>query len=191
LSRPGRLFVLSGPSGAGKDTIIKKVAVLRPELFVSVSATTRASRPGEQHGKDYLFVSDDEFRAMRDRDDLLEWAVVHGCLYGTPRPPVERELAGGRDVLLEVDVQGAGLVKEAMPEAKLIFIEPPSWDVLVARLEERGTETAEALATRIRDAREQLEAKGGYDYVVVNDDADDAAQALIRILDDQEINGKD
>jgi guanylate kinase len=185
MSRRGRLFVLSGPSGAGKDTIIDKVVALRPSLVRSVSATTRPPRAAERDGIDYHFLPEEDFLAMRERDELLEWAVVHGHLYGTPRGPIERALSEGHDVLLKPDVQGARNIKRLLPEAVLVFVEPPSFQDLVGRLERRGTEASDEIARRIQDAHEQLAAKGHFDHVIVNENADDAARALIRILEEQ------
>jgi guanylate kinase len=179
----GRLFVLSGPSGAGKGTIIKGALARRPDVVYSISATTRPARPGERDGVHYHFVSEDEFRSGMERDGFLESATVYGHLYGTPRPPVDEALCAGRDVLLELDVQGAARVKEDRPEAILIFVEPPSLEDLIARLEGRGTEDPAAKARRIETAYEELKSKGNYDHVIVNDDVETAVEALVRILD--------
>ena len=179
----GRLFVVSGPSGAGKGTVVRELLSRRPELLLSVSATTRPARHGERDGVDYHFIGEPEFVARRDRGDFLESAVVYGDHKGTPREPVESALAGGRDVLLEVDVQGAMSVKRALPEAVLVFIEPPSLDELFLRLRGRGTEDPEALSTRLRAAYEEVKRKGSYDHIVVNDDVEEAVADLIRILD--------
>lgn len=180
------MFVLSGPSGAGKGTIIKGALAGHPEVLYSISATTRRPRPDEKNGVHYLFLSEDEFRAQRERGEFLESANVFGHLYGTPRPPVEAALREGRDVLLELDVQGAAQVKEARPEAVLIFVEPPSFQDLIARLESRGTEDAEAKARRIETAYEEVKSKAQYDHVIVNDDLETAVRALVRILEADE-----
>lgn len=185
-SSSGRVFVISGPSGAGKSTVIRSVLAREPGLVLSVSATTRPARPGERNGIDYRFVSREEFLGMRDRGEFLESAEVYGNLYGTPRGPIETELAAGNDVLLEIDIQGAGMVKRAMPEAILIFIEPPSLDELSARLRGRGTEDMEQLARRMRASYDELKARRIYDHIVVNDDVDTAAAQLLRILEAQE-----
>jgi guanylate kinase len=184
MSQRGRLFVLSGPSGAGKGTIIKEALAGRPDVLYSISATTRPARPSERDEIDYFFLSESDFRALLERGELLEWAAVFGNMYGTPRRPVETALQEGRDVLLELDVQGAAQVKHSMPEAVLIFIEPPSFDDLIARLEARGTEGATAKARRIETAYEEVKAKADYDHVIVNDDLETAVRALIRILDE-------
>jgi guanylate kinase len=184
MNERGRLFVLSGPSGAGKGTIIKESLAGRPDVLYSISATTRPARPGERDGIDYFFLSENDFRNRLERGELLESAVVFGHLYGTPRRPVETALKEGQDVLLELDVQGAAQVKQSMPEAVLIFVEPPSFDELITRLEARGTEDASAKARRIETAYEEVKAKADYDHVIVNDDLETAVRALVRILDE-------
>jgi guanylate kinase len=179
----GRLFVVSGPSGAGKGTIVQEVLKGRPDVVVSVSATTRPARPGEREGVDYHFISVPEFLGMRDRGDFLEWAEVYGNYYGTPRPPVESSLASGRDVVCELDIQGAMSVKKAVPKAVLVFIEPPSLDDLLLRLRGRGTEDPESISKRVMAAYDEVKNKGLYDYILVNDDVAGAAAELTRILD--------
>lgn len=179
----GRLFVISGPSGAGKSTVIRSLLAREPELVLSVSDTTRPARPGERRGIEYNFVSREDFFGKRDRGEYLESAEVYGHLYGTPRIPVEHHLANGRDVLLEIDIQGAAMVKRAMPEAVLVFIEPPSLDELSARLRGRGTEDPDSLSRRMRASYDELKAKGTYDHLVVNDDLGRATGDLVRILE--------
>ncbi len=175
--------MVSGPSGAGKGTVVRKVLAARPDLELSVSVTTRPMRSGEREGVDYHFVPRDRFVAMRDAGELLEWAEVYGHHYGTPRRPVEDAVAQGRDVLLELDIQGARAIKRALPEAVLVFIEPPSLDDLVLRLRGRGTEDPASLSQRIRAAYEEIRSKTAYDHIIVNDDAERAARELLRILD--------
>ena len=181
---PGRLFVISGPSGAGKGTVVREMLTRRPELFFSVSVTTRPARRNERDGVDYQFISEPEFLGMRDRGDLLEWAEVYGNYYGTPRPPVEAALASGRDALLELDIQGAENVKRARPDAVLVFIEPPSMEELSARLRRRGTEDPDDMTQRIDAAYDEMRRKELYDHIIVNDEVGRAADALLRILDD-------
>lgn len=177
------LFVISGPSGAGKGTLVREILAAQPELVLSISATTRPARPGERHGKDYLFISRQEFLGMRDRGEFLEWAEVYGNLYGTPREQVERALASGRSAILELDIQGAQSVKRTRPDAILIFIEPPSLDDLYKRLKGRGTEDAETMSRRIQAAYEEMKIRGTYEHIVVNDEVPRAAGELLRIIE--------
>jgi guanylate kinase len=157
----------------------------RPDLVLSVSATTRPARPGERHGVDYEFISKPEFLARRYRGGFLEWAEVFDNLYGTPRSPVDVAVESGRNVLLELDIQGAMAVKRARPEAVLIFIEPPSLEDLLLRLRGRGTEDPETISKRVRAAYEEVKNKGLYDYILVNADIQAATEQLVRILDEQ------
>jgi len=180
----GRLVVLAGPSGVGKSTV---VAALRPELptlFFSVSATTRAPRPGEVEGRDYHFVSDAEFDRLIEADELLEWAEIHGGLHrsGTPAAPVPRHLNAGDPVLIEVDLAGARAIKAARPDALMVFLMPPSWEDLVARLSSRGTDSPAAVERRLATAREELAASAEFDVTVVNDDLNQVVQRLVSLL---------
>jgi guanylate kinase len=179
----GSLFVVSGPSGAGKGTVVKGVMRRRPEVFLSISSTTRPARPGERNGVDYHFVREADFLGMRDRGEFLESAEVYGNHYGTPRGPVEAALSVGKDVLCELDIQGAQAIKRAEPHAILIFIEPPSLDELTFRLRGRGTEDAAALSKRLRAAYDEVKNKGLYDHIVVNDEVDRAVEEVLRIME--------
>ncbi|MEQ3549719.1 guanylate kinase [Pseudonocardia nematodicida] len=176
----GRLLVLAGPSGVGKSSVVAGLREALPDLLFSVSATTRPARPGEVDGRDYRFVDRAGFDALIARGELLEWAEVHGGLQrsGTPREPVERALAAGRPVLVEVDLQGARSVKRVMPEAVTVFVAPPSMEELARRLTDRGTDTPEQRARRLATAIEEMDARDEFDQIVVNDDL----QAVIRRL---------
>jgi len=178
----GRLFVVSGPSGAGKGTVVAGALKHRPDVFLSVSATTRPARRGEIDGVNYHFVSERDFIAGRDRGEFLETAEVYGNYYGTPRAPVEAALREGRDVVLELDIQGALAVKRALPESVLVFIEPPSLEELFSRLRGRRTEDADALRRRVQAAYDEVREKGAYDHIVVNDRVEDAIAQVIRIM---------
>ena len=180
----GRLFVISGPSGAGKGTVVRELLRRRPDLVLSVSATTRPARAGERDGVHYHFIPRNRFLAERDSGGFLEWAEVYGNLYGTPRGPVEAARAAGRDVVCELDIQGAQLIKRMEPDAVLVFIEPPSLDELFMRLRKRATEDPAALNQRLRAAYEEVKQKGLYDHIVVNDDLESAVVRLLRILEE-------
>ena len=174
-----RLIVLAGPTAVGKGTVAAYIKDHHPEILLSVSATTRAPRPGEVDGEHYFFVDDDGFDALIADDALLEHAKVHNAFrYGTPRAPIEKALAEGRTVLLEIDLQGARQVRAAAPDATLVFLTPPSWDELVNRLVGRGTEGPEERARRLKTAKVELAAQGEFDYRVVNDDVARAAAEI-------------
>ena len=175
--------MVSGPSGAGKGTVVREVLYKRGDIHLSVSATTRPARPAERNGVDYTFISVPEFIAMRDRGEFLESAEVYGNHYGTPRGPVDAALAEGRDVICELDIQGAMAVKRARPDAILVFIEPPSLDDLFLRLRGRGTEDRESMSQRLRAAYDEVKNKSQYDHIVVNEDPHQAAEELLRILE--------
>jgi guanylate kinase len=178
----GRLIVVSSPSGGGKGTLIRRVLKEVPNLGYSVSYTTRRARPGEVHGQHYFFVEPETFMAMESAGEFLEWATVHGNLYGTARSQVEHELLQGRDILLEVDVQGAKSVREQVKNAVSIFILPPSFEVLRARLTARGSERPDDLRLRLRNARAEVEHYREFDYVLINDEVDRAASLLASII---------
>jgi guanylate kinase len=185
--RPGppvaRLTVLAGPTAVGKGTVAAQIRQRHPEVWISVSATTRKPRPGEVHGRHYWFVSEEEFDELVASGQLLEWAVVHkGARYGTPRRPVEAALAEGRPALLEIDLQGARQVRRTMPEALFVFLAPPSWEELVRRLVGRGTETPEERERRLETAREELAAEAEFDVTVVNTEVHAASEELVALI---------
>jgi guanylate kinase len=174
------LIVVSGPSGVGKTTLVDRLLAADPLVRRSVSATTRAPRPGEVDGRDYLFVSRDRFEAMKS-GELIEWAEVHGETYGTPRTYIETTLAAGHDVVLNIDIQGGDQVKGSFPDALMVFILPPSLAALEARLQGRGDVSGPTLAVRLTNAKAELEAASRYEYLVVNDDLASASAELIAI----------
>ena len=184
VSPRGRLVVLAGPSAVGKSTVVHRLVSDVPDLYFSVSMTTRAPRPGEVDGEDYFFVSADDFQRRIDAGEMLEWADIHGGLQrsGTPAGPAQEALDAGRPVLVEVDLAGARNIKKLMPEASTVFLAPPSWEILVQRLSGRGTETEEVIQRRLLTAREELNAQHEFDDVVVNDDVDNAVAAIASIL---------
>jgi guanylate kinase len=176
-------LILSSPSGGGKTTIARRLLGERTDLGYSVSCTTRAPRPGEVNGRDYYFLSPEEFAAARDRGDFAEWAEVHGRMYGTLRAEVQRVLAAGKHVVMDIDVQGARLFADAFPDAVLVFVVPPSAEVLIERLAARRSETREQLVVRMRNAVEELRAVDQYEYVIVNDRLDDAVCRVGAVVD--------
>jgi guanylate kinase len=183
MSDKPRLTVLAGPTAVGKGTVSTYIRDHYPEVWLSVSATTREPRPGEQDGVHYFFVGADEFDRLVANGDMLEWALVHGRnRYGTLRSTVERAMADGKSVLLEIDLQGARQVKESMPEATFVFLAPPSWDEMVRRLVGRGTETAEEQQQRLETAKLELAAEPEFDFTVVNDDVQRAADELVSLM---------
>ncbi|MFC7497279.1 MULTISPECIES: guanylate kinase [unclassified Nocardioides] len=182
-ARRSRLVVLAGPTAVGKGTVAADVRRRHPEVWLSVSATTRAPRPGEQDGVHYWFVDDARFDEMVERGELLEWAVVHkAARYGTPRQPVEEALAAGRPAMLEIDLQGARQVRDSMPEALFVFLKPPSWEELVRRLVGRGTETEEERERRLETARHELAAEAEFDVSIVNHEVHAAAEELVALM---------
>jgi guanylate kinase len=176
--------VLAGPSGVGKSSVVTNLLLQLPELYFSVSATTRDARPGEVDGVHYRFVGPDGFDRLVQRGDLLEWAEVHGGLQrsGTPREPVERALDAGRPVLVEVDLQGARAIKAVLPEAITVFLEPPSFDELARRLRGRGTESEAQFQRRLETARDEMAARDEFDVAVVNDDVQVVVARLVELL---------
>ncbi|WP_307806919.1 guanylate kinase [Naasia sp. SYSU D00057] len=180
---PGALVVLAGPTAVGKGTVSTYIRDNHPEVLLSVSATTRPPRPGEVEGVNYYFVDDAEFDRMIEAGEFLEWATVHNAYrYGTPRPPITRALAEGKSVLLEIDIQGARQVRQVFPEARLVFLLPPSWEELVRRLTGRGTEDAEEQERRLRTAHDELAVQDEFDYRVVNVDVPTAAREVVDLM---------
>ena len=178
----GILFVVSSPSGGGKGTLIQRVLKQVPNLSYSVSYTTRAPRNGEVNGREYFFVTPEKFEAMVAANDFLEWAQVHSKLYGTARQQVVREVSEGRDIILEVDVQGAASVRQLVADAVSIFILPPSFEILKQRLQARGTDSPEELDLRLRNAPTELKDYSAFQYVILNDDLDRAANQMTAIV---------
>ena len=191
--RGGRLFVLSGPSGVGKDAVLSRMRELGRDFHFPVTATTRAIRRGERDGVDYIFTSREEFRRLIAEDGLLEWAEVYGNLYGVPRTQVTDALESGRSVVLKIDVQGAATIRKLYPESVLIFLAPPDMDSLDSRLRARGTEKGEALRIKLETAREEMNAAAWFDYRVVNRDGmiDDAVYEIDRIASIETTSGRE
>jgi guanylate kinase len=179
---PGRLIVISGPSGSGKSTLVRRL-LARPDLRlrVSVSATTRLPRPGEERDRDYVFLSSEQFE--RIRGDLLESALVHAHFYGTPAEPVRRAMADGFCVILVIDVQGGFQVRQKVPHALLVFVQPPSLEILEDRLRARGTDDETTIERRLTNARREIEMAANYDVHVINDELDRAVDGLVKILE--------
>ncbi|WP_051267166.1 guanylate kinase [Nakamurella lactea] len=189
---PGRLFVLSGPSGVGKSTVLARLRTVLSTLWLSVSVTTRPPRPGDVEGVTYYFVSPERFAELAAGGELLEWAEFAGNLYGTPRRAVLEHIAAGQDVLLEIDVQGARQVRDALAGSAelrpvLIFLAPPSYEELARRLIGRGTESAEIREARLQAARDELAAEPEFDHTVVNHDVEAAVQTLLDLVADQRL----
>lgn len=180
----GRLVILAGPSAVGKSTVVDRLRRDVPNLYFSVSMTTRDPRPGEVDGRDYFYVTAQEFQEKINRGEMLEWADIHGGLQrsGTPAEPVQKAREEGRPVLVEVDLVGARNIARLMPEAETIFLAPPSWEVLVERLTGRGTESQDVINRRLETAREELAAQSEFKHVVINDDVEKAVAAIKAVL---------
>ncbi|QUC02100.1 guanylate kinase [Atopobium sp. oral taxon 416] len=189
MTRQSRLFVISGPSGAGKGTLVAQLRKEHPELGLAVSATTRSPRPGEVDGKDYYFLSEGEFKRRVAAGEFVEWAYVHGHMYGTLVKEVERLLAQGKSLILEIDIQGALNVKKVWPDAVLIFIEPPSLEELERRLCGRGTEDEQSIELRLKNAKHEMTLADDYDVCIVNDTVDRAVRELSDTIERYETEG--
>lgn len=187
----GRLIVVSGPSGAGKSSLIREALESVPELAYSVSATTRAARPGEVHGEHYVFLSRDEFERWIEEGKFLEWAEYSGNLYGTPEGKVEEMLDAGRSVILEIELQGARQVRQKRPDAAMVFVRAPSLEETRRRLSGRATETAEAMETRLATAVGEVAARDEFDYEVVNGEWDRARRDMIETMETIVAGGED
>ena len=187
METPGNLFVVAAPSGAGKSSLVKALLELDSHLAVSVSHTTRAPRGQEQHGREYWFVDEPEFRAMIGRDEFFEWAQVHGNLYGTSRKAIEARLMRGEDVVLEIDWQGALQIKRLFPHAVLIFVLPPSWEELRQRLTRRGEDGPEVIETRMVNARLEVAQARHFDFVIINSLFDTALFDLKAVVHSQRL----
>jgi guanylate kinase len=178
-----RLTVIAGPTAVGKGTVVREILAKHPEILLSVSATTRKPRPGEVDGVHYFFIDDEKFDQMIKDGDLLEYAVVHKShRYGTPRGPVEAALAANKQIILEIDIQGARQVRNSLPDANLIFLSPPSMEELERRLLERGTEDPEQIKIRMNTAREEMAAIGEFDHVVINHEVAQAASDIVELM---------
>lgn len=180
----GRLVILAGPSAVGKSTVVDRLRSDVPNLYFSVSMTTRSPRPGEVDGRDYFYVTAQEFQEKIDCGEMLEWADIHGGLQrsGTPAEPVRQAREEGRPVLVEVDLIGARNIAQLIPEAETVFLAPPSWEVLVERLTGRGTESRDVIDRRLETAREELAAKSEFKHIVVNENVEDAVAAIKAVL---------
>lgn len=178
-----KLTVIAGPTAVGKGTVVRRILETHPDIELSVSATTRPPRPGEQHGVDYYFLTNEQFDQMVADGNMLEFAVVHGTnRYGTPREPVERTLAAGRQMILEIDIQGARQVRKSLPDALLVFIAPPSWDELKRRLSMRGTEDPAEQDRRLDTAKLEMQAQDEFDAVIINEHVDKCAQQVVDLI---------
>lgn len=178
--------MLTGPSGVGKGTLVQLLLERQPHWFLSISATTRSPRAGEVDGQSYYFLTKEEFQTWIGEEKLLEWAEYAGNYYGTPRQPVEEQIAQGKTVLLEIEVLGARQIKQTFPSARRIFILPPSVEVLEERLRGRGSDSETAIAKRLAQAQQELQAAAEFDYQVVNDDLDQALHRLVKLIGEEE-----
>ena len=182
MKNKGDIFVISAPSGTGKTTLVRLLLSRFPTLSFSISYTTRLPRPGEVNGQHYFFVSEKEFKRSIARGEMLEWAKVYGHYYGTPLHFVKEKIAAGKDVILDIDIQGAQEVKKKIPEAILIFIIPPSWEELQRRITNRSTDSLEVIKKRLKAARKEIKVARDFDYIVINDILENALQELTSII---------
>ena len=182
MKNKGDIFVISAPSGTGKTTLVRLLLSRFPTLSFSISYTTRLPRPGEVDGQHYFFVSEKEFKRSIARGEMLEWAKVYGHYYGTPLHFVKEKIAAGKDVILDIDIQGAQEVKKKIPEAILIFIIPPSWEELQRRITNRSTDSLEVIKKRLKAARKEIKVARNFDYIVINDILENALQELTSII---------
>jgi guanylate kinase len=189
MTKKGHLFIISGPSGTGKSTIVRAILEERPQLGYSISFTTRLPRADEEDGVDYYFISEETFRKKVDANELAEWAEVHGHLYGTSAKYIEETLAGGQDVLLDIDVEGTKKLSNRYPEAISVFITPPTMTELEKRLNRRGTDSPEVVARRLQSAEAEMAQVHCYDHVIVNDDLAKALLKLETIIEKVCLNG--
>jgi len=180
--KKGKLFVISAPSGTGKSTVLAEVRRKLPDFDFSVSCTTRSPRGDERDGREYRFIDEKVFRGMIEGGEFVEWAEVHGNLYGTPRAPIEEAIEKGRDVLLDIDVQGGMAIKRAFPEAVTIFLLPPDYEELRRRLSGRGTDSSEQIKLRLENARKEMDFKDKYDQCIVNDEVERASGELVELI---------
>ncbi len=186
----GSVFILSGPSGSGKDTVLKELFRQHPDLLFSISSITRAMREGEREGEKYHFISREEFEAMLKADELLEYNIYGGNYYGTPRKPVEAAIMAGKNMVIEVDVNGAEKIRCKLPEAVSIFIMPPSFAELKRRLVGRGTESDEQIKIRMQTALDEIRRADEYDYIIVNQDVNTAAAELFTVIDSRRLTAE-
>lgn len=183
----GNVILVAAPSGAGKSSLVSALLAADPSIRLSISCTTRAPRPGEQHGREYYFVTPEEFHRMQESDELLEWAKVHGNYYGTPKRWIEQAVARGEDVILEIDWQGARQVREKVPDCVTIFILPPSRQELERRLRTRAQDNEETILRRLADSRGEIEHAHEFDYIVINQDFEQAVEDICAIVRSQRL----